>query len=43
LETCTDEELEQLQQQFEKLKRSPPGAANKAERRLDSASEREVV
>jgi low affinity Fe/Cu permease len=43
LETCTDEELEQLQQQFEKLKRSQRAAADKAERRIDSASEREVV
>jgi Predicted small integral membrane protein len=29
LETCTDEELEQLQQQFEKLKRSQPAARTK--------------
>jgi len=43
LETCTDEELEQLQQQFEKLKRSQPPATGKAERQIDSASEREVV
>jgi low affinity Fe/Cu permease len=43
LETCTDEELELLQQQFERLKRSQPAATDKAERRLDSASTREVV
>jgi low affinity Fe/Cu permease len=29
LETCTDEELEQLQQQFERLKRSQSGAKDK--------------
>jgi len=43
LETCTDEELEQLQQQFEKLKRSQPAASDKAERRIGSASEREAA
>lgn len=43
LETCTDEELEHLQQQFEKLKRAHPAATDKTERRTDCESERKVV
>jgi low affinity Fe/Cu permease len=43
LETCTDEELERLQQQFESLKRSSPAAKGTAERPVDGASEQEVV
>lgn len=43
LETCTDEELEQLQQQFEKLKRPQPAAKDKTERPIDCPSEQEAV
>lgn len=40
LETCTDEELERLQQQFDTLKRLQPAA--KAERSIDCAPGQEV-
>ena len=42
LETCTDEELEQLQQQFERLKRSQPTKAT-ADERIGCTSKQEAV